>query len=560
MFGENFMNKILIFILFLLLTSCENREEINSTITVEIKNGYTWDLPENTTKANNTGIFKMYGQTVPSKYNDANFEFINSIGLTYNWKAVQDDESVYNFSKLIENINIAKQMNKKVILRFKHHEINQSTPWTSGESYVPDWVLTEETPKFYTHYENENDFIQIAAPWDEKVQNGVLNLIKEICLNILLLDNVAGIYFHGFSTSAGEEFWLDDYYLDEAENAGMTKELLEKTYTERFDKWNEFALGNQGKIVFVTAEYMPTKEYRNVMDNLNKKGENYKFGLRVGGNENYKAAFSDSVRYGNGDWGLNYNETTKKITIDENWPLRDEKIFLGSEDEQINSGEEYKTWFEFIIFIESFLQTRYLWVKDDDDFLQNHNNLLKWFSLTAGKPLNKRKEGAVWFSQISVRNLSDSVNPCRFIENIEIGITQTNETKPDDLFNRSDLSNGSFYGDCNLNNESVRYDYFAKSTDVENGIYEFDLKIDENLFDSLNEKIIIEIVYFDVNNAIWGVFFDNKNQSTIENVNTENIKTVKFKLNKKLIKNNQFKIKTFNNQNIKLRLLRIMNQ
>jgi len=186
--------------------------------------------------------------------------------------------------------------------------------------------------------------------------------------------------------------------------------------------------------------------------------------------------------------------------------------------------------------------------------------LLKWFSLTTGKSLDKRKEGAIWFSQISVRNLSDSENPCRYIENIETGITQTNETKPDDLFDRSNLSKGDFYGDCKINNEYIRYDYFAKSTDVDNNIYEFDLKIDKELFDSLNDKIVIEIVYFDVNDAIWGVFFDNKNQSTIESGNTGNIKTVKFYFNKNLIKNNEFKIKTINNKNIKLRLLRIMNQ
>ncbi len=222
------MKQFIVFIIicFSLSIICVNSNEHNEIIIIQqINQGFDWSLPDNVKPAPNSGVFYM--DQKPDN------EHIRAVGRTFTWSEMNPQEDIYDFSKVKELLQTAKQHNLKVVLRIFSLTTAHKSPFAIDNKapFVPQWVLNKHNPKeFYTYMgtglrsfkENSDNHIKVAACWDIGLQKEYKKFIDKFGQQgFFEYDNLAGIYVTGFSTSYGEEFWLHKDYLQNALQASM---------------------------------------------------------------------------------------------------------------------------------------------------------------------------------------------------------------------------------------------------------------------------------------------------------------------------------------------------
>lgn len=479
--------------------------------------GVDWALPRNTDRAPSTGLFRSGGSTL-HRPDDPDLEYLlNTYGLTFSWADLNPSQDTYDFSALLSVLNEAQSQDNKIVIRIKNHVVDRASPWGSGEQYVPQWVLDQADPAiFYTRNRGVDDFIQVAAPWDWESTQYYLSFIEEVGnAGIISHPATAGIYIHGFSTSFGEEFWLDPAYIDDAETAGMTATTLYDAFDERFTAWAAAAGENVGRLAWVGAGWIDG--YGDTQDAIDARAAELGFGYRTGGFEWFNAPLEDAVRQRSGAM-LVYDETSGKVTKNIDFPFDGPGRFLGGEDENFYADDFYREWIQSTIFVESLVGTKYLWVSYDESVLLQDLPILRWFALTAGKGSEHRPDVAVWLRESRVRY--PEIDDCRTVRNLEIGLLQTNASDTpavEPFFDR-----GTFYTDC----DGHHYDYLARSTAVASGIRSFDFVLDSAYSQRLSGTVVIAVTYRDAAGVSWRITAPGGVSETIINDGSASLKTV----------------------------------
>lgn len=289
-----------------------NAQMRNFTHTIE--NGFDWSFPYHVTPKSNSGAFYM--NTLGES------EDIQCIGVTLFWSLLNPAEDVYDFTMLDQIISLAEEHNVKIVLRLKCSVVDRYTGGSDADQYlpyIPQWVLDKHNPTIFYTLLKPPTFIQVAAPWNEGVQKELHKFIsvfgKE---NFLSHDRLAGLYVHGISSSAGEEFWLDRRYTQYALEAGMTEEKLMKAFENRITWWAEAAGENVHKLAWVCFGNIQEQNYD--PDRLNDFALKKGLGYRGGGIEYYNAWVHEYL-------GQTLDEEGH-VEADWNHPFRDGKRFF----------------------------------------------------------------------------------------------------------------------------------------------------------------------------------------------------------------------------------------
>jgi len=519
------------FLLALVLGGCEllpsdgDRSDSDTLVGTEgfgtptCTDGVDWALPQDTDRAPDTGLFRSGGSTLDRPDDPDIDDLLNTYGLTFSWADLNPSENTHDLSALLSVLDEAQSQNKKIVIRIKNHVVDRASPWGSGEQYVPQWVLDQAEPAiFYTREGGPDDFIKVAAPWDQELTQYYLSFIEEVGEEgVISHPATAGIYIHGFSTSFGEEFWLDTAYINDAEAAGMTATTLYNAFDERFTAWAAAAGEYAGRLAWVGAGWIDG--YGDIQDAIDARAAELGFGYRSGGFERYNAPLEDAVR-DRGDGMLVYDETSQKVAPNPEFPFGGPGRFLGGEDENFYEADYYREWIQSTIFVESLAGTKYVWVNYDESILLQDLPILRWFALTAGKGSEHRADAAAWLRESRIRY--PEINDCRTVRNLEIGLLQTNASDTPAVEPFSDR--GTFYTDC----DGHHYDYLARSTAVASGIGSFDFAVDSAYSPQMSGTVVIAVTYRDAAGVSWRITAPGGVSETIINGGSGSLKTVRF--------------------------------
>jgi len=484
---------------------------------------------------------------------------LNCYGITYTWRHFHTAPQTFDFSELLAKLDEAADEGKMVVMRLKCHVIDRQSPWGNGGTpYVPNWILDSCAPEtFYTLYENSTEYIEVLAPWDTCVTNHYLEFIDAFGkAGILTHPGLAGVYIHGISSSFGEEFWLDPGVIGDAEAAGMTAETLKQAYESRLNGWKNAAGKHVGKLVWVGAGWIDG--YTSTQNELDQLVENLGMGRRSGGFEDYKSAFERAVRGQKGDWGVVFNETSRKLKLDPAFPFRSMDRYLGGEDENFGTGQTYAEWFATTMFVESFLQTKFVWIPYEEEILSEHEAMLTWFSKTAGKSLIQRPDACAWLREDNY--LLPETGNCVASHNIEIGLYQTNVTDTPATYymDRGALSWGQFFRDC----DNQHGDYIARKTDIANNKREFQFEIDSRFITNEVEEVQISVIYLDDSDATWDIVGPNDTLGSHTNPHLDGWRSISLRLSLSYLKTDdgtyQFSLRVTNDTDLTVRMVRVV--
>jgi hypothetical protein len=525
-------------------TKASNNAQMRG-FTHTIENGFDWSFPYHVTPKSNSGAFYM--NTLGES------EDIQLIGVTLFWSLLNPADNVYDFTMLDQIISLAEEHNVKIVLRLKCSVVDRYTGGSDADQYlpyIPQWVLDKHKPTIFYTLLKPPTFIQVAAPWNEGVQKELQKFISVFGKkNFLSHDRLAGLYVHGISSSAGEEFWLDRRYTQYALEAGMTEEKLMRAFENRITWWAEAAGENVHKLAWIHFGNIQLQNYD--PDRLNNFAIKKGLGYREGGIEYYNA------------WINKYlGQTVDKeghIHTDWNHPFRDGKRFFGEEAEVIFPEYPKNTQihcFESSIMRLAQLGMNYVWVSEPAVSLSPA--MVRWWTKIAGKNQKSSPEAVCWLREDYI---DYSYRKTTTLRNFEHFLVQRDQkgfyTDPVEKTKRY-----VFYMDP-LN---IDYDYAARSTNVKRKDTGMLFYIDPVFRENMGTQFYIKVMYLDSNKCKWvlshGTHWKQAVSATIKGTADNQWKTATFNITQFVGEQepfaSDFSLQVLNNEDLTVKFVRVI--
>lgn len=426
-----------------------------TNLNVQIAGGWDFRLAPSIAPAARSGLFYMDQIDIDSDAQTA-------LGRTFTWADLNPAEDVYDFKALHSALGWAQDRGLKVVLRLKGLVTRKRRRTTRAGMYegpfVPGWVLAKHKPAEFVTLDRDGMYLRVAAPWDPGLHAEYLKFVRRFGDESLLANPaLAGLYVHGFSSSGGEEFWLDRHgdYIVGAEGAGMTEPILVETFRERLSAWADAAGTNVSKIAWVDAG--PIQARRWDVAKLNEHARNLGMGWRQGGIENFHR-----------HWYPQHGQTVSNgyVTVDWNHPLRDGRYF-GQEGERddlwrAESAAVRNYCTRSMVFRAAQLGINHCWFSKST--YRDDPPLWRWFSRVAGKGPATSPDAICWLREDRVIHRSRGPEPMVW-KNIERFLYQRDHADGYSTVACMKQVRPALSGDV----AGEHFDYAARRTDVVQG-------------------------------------------------------------------------------------------
>jgi len=533
----------------------------SETITHTVKPGFDWTLPVTVKPSEYSGAFYM-GR-------GPDFPDVTMIGRVYTWSELNPREDVYDFSRIRELLKNAESDGSRVVLRLFCLTTSHSSPVAGIKKtpFVPQWVMKKHKPEeFYTYRgaglkrfqtgKSKNYYIKVAAPWNKGLQAELAGFIEQFAKQgFFEHESLTGIYIHGFSTSFGEEFWLDESCLQSAKAAGMTEESLMKAFEDRIDRWVSAAGENVHKLVWINFGGINGSGYD--QDRLNDYALKKGLGLRDGGLEYYH-------RYIPPAYGQTYSDGY--VSVDWSHPLRSTNRYFGEELECtarkfVKSGipaRQQTHLSESSLMRAAQLGMKYLWTSRE--FINTAPEMFRWWTLIAGKGPKESPDAVCWLREDYFWKGKRTISWKNFERLLYQRDFADAGTRPAVKIERPAVSSDP---------AGIHYDYGARATDVDNGFDKMLFFLEKEFKEALNSDLFIKVTFYDDSAAKWVLEVPSPtgraSSDIVGNVNDKNWKTVTFHLrkpaeNKYLEHNADFSLRVVSGGDLTVKFVRVVKQ
>ena len=460
-----------------------------------IKDGWDWSLPSNITPDEKT-CTTLYRAGIRSFKRVENlpkipFPSIPILEFWINWKDIEKEEGIFDFSKLKLLIKMAAERGYGSIVRIH----------SAGTIFAPEWLkkynIPTPTPKRY------GDGVISYDPAHPEFHKRYLRLVEEIGkAGIPQMEEVKAMFVGYASPSNG----------DEGIGPEGCKEPDKLPHViERLDAW---------------AKIMKGVEYKLYMGGWSDYGISKGFGIRRGFVEMYLYHIPDS-RIGQ------YVDKDGYLCIDEECPIIKNNVRNGEENEEYE--EVWSIARKKYRFGQSTVSFPYRYFTSILRLLQMRCNYVIWNEFTinpemfvwAGLELGRQAENApdAWCflreSYIYQGYMKNATNPNTGIKNFERWIYQRDsegyETEPvikiDHAIKMWMVKKG------------YHYDYVARRGS------KIGFKVERRFLNGNRKNIAVKVSYFDIGNGSFDILynrFGKIKKRTVECTNTGKVKTATF--------------------------------
>lgn len=446
-----------------------------------IQPGEDWSLPAWVQPAAASGYFAM--DSTPGH------PLIQHLGKTLTWANLNPGDGIYDFTLLEDYLERARRRGGKVLFRMKSSVYGSPEVGAKGQEskLMPEWVVKKHNPPVFSAGSRK-----YAAPWHPGVQSEFKRFVEEFGRRgYLASEQLAGVYLHGVSQSAGEEMSIDNGR--DARAAGLTADALMACWQARMDWWVEAAGPNIHKVVWVGAGNIGDLPYpREKLD---------AYALRKG--LGHRGGFIERYFYGKiapPVAGQSYENGY--VVSDWRSPSRDGRCFSDEAEEDDEWGNEPFTRnlaAQSSYFRAAQVGLNYLWISPTTlGWAGGAEGIPGWFRLVAGKGPRDSPDAACWLRQASVRGLgSDLSRPWKNMErmlmqrDIPGAITvATNRVAMPYVSNKARDDTDEF---------------LARRTDLAHGQDRIAFRLDPVFKRSLRYPVLIKVTYLDDTPATWTV-------------------------------------------------------
>ncbi|MBW2263764.1 MAG: hypothetical protein JRG91_17520, partial [Deltaproteobacteria bacterium] len=159
---------------------------------------------------------------------------------TCSWASLNPEEGVYDFDIIWDRIADLEDTPFVFGLRVSSIVLEN----------VPEWVMTKHSPATFV---SARHGFTMVNPMDPDVEAEFMLFMEALAAEDFgSHPKVVFAYIHGFSTSLGEEMWLDwDDFPLAVSDWGMTSELYHGWAIRRIDAWLDAFAGNEDKLIWV---------------------------------------------------------------------------------------------------------------------------------------------------------------------------------------------------------------------------------------------------------------------------------------------------------------------
>lgn len=472
--------------------ACIARDLRADSFEMQIASGWDMRLSSTVQPSAKSGVFFMDSSRIDSDAQTA-------VGRTFTWAELNPAEGVYDFTTVRTFLAEARSRNLRAIMRLKGlvtRKRRRTTPAGMFEGpFVPAWVLEKHRPPEFITLDRGGLYLRAAAPWNRGLNGEFLSFVERFGVEGILADPVlTGLYIHGFSSSGGEEFWLDRSggYIDGAEAAGMTESILVDTFRERLRAWADAAGTNVSKLAWVGAPAGAIQARRWDMAPLDDTASGLGMGWRHGGIENYHRCWYP---------GLGQSESNGYVITDWAHPLRDGRYF-GDE------GERNDIWksepaavrrhcVRSMVLRAAQMGMNHMWMSEAT--YPDDPEVFRWFSRVAGKGPLDSPDAICWLREDRVVQLSRGPQPLVW-KNIERFLYQRDypggfSTVPCLKQDRPSLS-----GDV----PGHHYDFAGRRTDVARDERSVLFFLDRRFAASVGDGAVrVLVTYHDAGKSAW---------------------------------------------------------
>ncbi len=489
-----------------------------------IQPGEDWSLPDWVKAAEYIGFYHMdRGYSTPS---------IPHIGDTFTWQMLNPEEDNYRFDLLEDLISRAESEGVGAAIRLKCSVIE--VKWAGSDPngpFIPQWVLDKHSPETFYTKNSSNAHILYAALWDDGVQQEYQKFIQAFGAYVQERNQLGffedpaflGMYLHAYSSSRGEEFYLDPSFDHQVVQAGLTPTVLVETLQKRMDWWAEAAGEYTYKMAWVGAGRAGVSYDRTKLDQY---AIGSGFALRGGFIEHYFSAQYDPPNYGF-SWNAGY------VTVDWDHPLRSTKKFYADEYEETDeypgaSGYAKTFSTQTPYFRAAQMGMRFLWVSDNT--IEWAPNIARWYLNVAGKTPAAAPDAVCWLRQASVRMKlqgDSDYNTPRPWKNLEHLLMQRD--LPGAMTVAVDKLQLPYTSWKDRDNTD---EYSARRTDVANDQSEMVFFLHDDFRASIEQYTHIKVTYHDESATTWKLMASTESgvweSSAIQGENDGAWKTVTF--------------------------------
>lgn len=446
-----------------------------------------WEFPEAVAPAARSGLW--YHGTI------SEVEYVRALGLRLSWADMNPQEGEYDFSALEHYLALAEAEDLSIVVRLTCSVVERKSPFPYADSqapFVPEWVLQKHNPpRFKTFDDPHADHsITVAAPWDANLQEELRLFITEFgSRGFFANKRLAGVYLHGISSSYGEELWLANEFVANAEQAGMSEEKLMATFKNRIDWWSSAAGDHRNKVTWVNCSRIGNTGYD--CDALNRYAQAAGLGWREGGVEGYHT-------HPPPDLGQSYLQEGY-VSVDWSDSIRDGQRYFGEEIENrfqdLYSGisdQEQGYFAQSSLMRAAQLGMNYLWTSGA--VINSAPSMFKWWTRIAGKNAERAPDALCWLRE-DFYYFSNQTAPWKNLEHFLFQRDLPGAiTRPVMRIDRP-----AFYTDP----PGRHYDYTARSTDRTNGSDAMFFHFDDTFRQSLNGNFSLKVYYYDNSTNAW---------------------------------------------------------
>jgi hypothetical protein len=476
---------------------------------VGTETGADWTLPEDVRPAPATGLFTM---------DDAErYPEIAHQGYTLTWAELNPADGAYDWSPISERLDRARKDGHALVFRLKANVTARRSPWGDLQA-VPGWLLDKARPATVAMVDDgPEERIEVAVPWDQKVQAAHLRFIEAFGRQGFQNDpQFLGLYVHGISSSFGEEFWANAGAMARLTGAGMTPERLEQAFTQRLDAWAA-AFGDQaGKLAWVGAEWFDAPDgmferYRDMAGRLNRHAATLGMGRRWGHIEDYNGFL---------DLGTQEVAADGRQFVKASHPLLADHRFFGAENENYDekADEASLRRNRFAVLRALQLRMRMLWV--EPAMIAADPEIARYFNLGAGKSAAAAPDAFAVLFEADIKHHGKRVT----LRNIERYLRQVDAEGATTRSARK-TARARFFNDW-----QDAADWTARRTALEEGQQRMAFEVDSAFLDaSSNGVMTIKVTWID-QGAVWRLTAGEQASGWVPGVGDGHEKTTTFTL------------------------------
>ena len=446
------------------------------------------------------------------------------------WSTLEATENNYDFSSITNAIKNARANGfDGICLRFYANTYNVVGNFTTHNS-APKWIKTKYPDMYILTGTTDVDLgsrVDNYALWDPRfnaLYDKLLDKFGET--SIPNSDGLLGCYVCGISSSRGEEFYLPQSLIKEAEtNGGLTRANFESTFKSRLDKWSEIFGNNVGKLMWVGDE---ANIYSTEANSINQYAINKGLGVRGGIIEVYlnKLYLPLCGTYINDNGYLSIDESNTLIA--------NPNILYGDEAEEYYDdlaprfGDIKMNGYRYFEAMLRLLQMRknMVWIGGSKiDY-----ELTTFVANELGKTVEDTPDVWAYLRQSKVYDTSTSSWHTKTVDckNYERWLYQR------------DMPNGYMTVPAMpvpLDKQDwvcppdYKFSYTARRTDIDSGNDKIAFAIDDRYINGA-QKVAIKISYHDIGKVQWGIRYHTSNgelkEKYITTANSKNLRTATF--------------------------------